>query len=77
VVRRPPVAPGQLRHMAELSTDQLLPLFPAVSRATEEAMYNSLCIATTMTGYCSYMRAFPLDAVFVLSGQGVIDDIVI
>ena len=36
---------------AEIPNDQVSPLFQAVIEATEEAIYNSLCMATTMQGY--------------------------
>jgi len=35
----------------ELPNDLVSPLFQAVIEATEEAIYNSLCMATTMIGY--------------------------
>jgi len=35
----------------EASNDLMSPLFQAVIEATEEAIYNSLCMAETMTGY--------------------------
>jgi D-aminopeptidase len=34
----------------ELSNDLLSPLFQSAIESTEEAIYNSLCMATTMTG---------------------------
>jgi len=50
-VRRQPVTTGLLRATREAPNDQLSPLFQAVIEATEEAIYNSLCMATTMDGY--------------------------
>lgn len=35
----------------ELPNDLMSPLFQAAIEATEEAIYNSLCMATAMTGY--------------------------
>ena len=35
----------------EVSNDSVSPLFQAVIEATEESIYNSLCMATTMIGY--------------------------
>lgn len=62
--RRMPIAAGQLRATAELPNDQLSPLFQAVIEATEEAIYNSLCMATPMTGYRGHeVAALPLDFV--------------
>jgi D-aminopeptidase len=38
------------------------PLFQAAIEATEEAIYNSLCMATAMTGYKQRTaQALPLD----------------
>jgi len=50
-VRRKPLGPGQLHTTGEVPNEQLSPLFQAVIEATEEAIYNSLLMATTMTGY--------------------------
>jgi len=62
-VRRTPLAPGQLRSTVELPNDQVSPLFQAVIEATEEAIYNSLCMATTTTGYRGHtVYALPLEA---------------
>jgi D-aminopeptidase len=35
----------------ELSNDQISPLFQSAIESTEEAIYNSLCMAETMTGH--------------------------
>jgi D-aminopeptidase len=46
----------------EVPNDLTSPLFEAVIEATEEAIYNSLCMATTMTGYRGrIVNALPLD----------------
>jgi D-aminopeptidase len=40
------------------------PLFQAVIEATEEAIYNSLCMAKTMTGYEGRtIQALPINVV--------------
>ena len=46
----------------ELPNDLMSPLFQAAIEATEEAIYNSLCMATAMTGYKHRTaQALPLD----------------
>jgi D-aminopeptidase len=46
----------------ELPNAQMSPLFQAAIEATEEAIYNSLCMAETMTGYHGRtIHALPLD----------------
>lgn len=46
----------------ELSNAQMSPLFQAVIEAAEEAIYNSLCMAETMTGYKGRtIHALPLE----------------
>src|SRR6266496_1438539 len=47
-----------------LSNDSMSPLFLAVIEATEEAIYNSLFRATTMTGRGHTVEALPLDRTF-------------
>lgn len=60
-VRRLVLAPGEVRVIVDLPNEQLSPLFQAVIEATEEAIYNSLCMATPMSGYHShYVDALPL-----------------
>jgi D-aminopeptidase len=46
-----------------LHTDQLSPLFQAVLEATEEAIYNSLLTATTVTSAIGSAEAIPIDRV--------------
>jgi D-aminopeptidase len=48
--------PGKL-----LSNDEMSPLFLAVIEATEEAIYNSLLRAVTMTGNGHTVEALPID----------------
>src|SRR5262245_50144132 len=46
----------------ELANDSISPLFQAVIEATEEAIYNSLCMAETVQGYRGHIgHALPLD----------------
>lgn len=45
-----------------LPNDQMSPLFQAVIEATEEAIYNSLFKAVTMTGNGRTVQALPLDS---------------
>lgn len=52
------------RKLDDLPNDKMSPLFLAVVEATEEAVYNSLFRAETMTGYRGRtVRALPLDQV--------------
>jgi D-aminopeptidase len=44
-----------------LTNDAMSPLFPAVIEATEEAVYNSLFRATTMTGSGHTLEALPIE----------------
>ena len=46
-----------------LPTDAMSPLFQAALEATEEAVYNSLFRATTMTANGRTVEAMPVDAV--------------
>jgi D-aminopeptidase len=50
-VRRTALQRRKLMRTLELGNDALSPLFQAVIEATEEAIYNSLWAATTMTGF--------------------------
>ena len=54
--RRPP-----MRGTIVLSNDAMSTLFLAVIEATEEAVYNSLFRATTVTGRGRTVEALPLD----------------
>jgi D-aminopeptidase len=70
-VRRRPSANGArgphggpaLRASAEVSNDDMSPLFEAVIEATEEAVYNSLFMAISVTSNGHTVRAIPLDSV--------------
>jgi D-aminopeptidase len=44
-----------------LTNDATSPLFEAVIEATEEAIYNSMFRATTMTGNGHTIEALPID----------------
>ncbi|MGG2475703.1 P1 family peptidase, partial [Rhizobium sp. BR5] len=56
----------------ELSNDAISPLFEAAIEATEEAILNSLCAATTTTGFnatagkVSTVEAISIDALRTL-----------
>jgi D-aminopeptidase len=54
-----------------LPSDGVSPLFQAALEATEEAVYNSLFRATTMTGNGRTVDAIPLDRVRELLGRRV------
>jgi len=49
------------RHVELLTNDAMSPLFEAVIEATEEAVYNSLFRATSVTGHGHSIEALPLD----------------
>jgi L-aminopeptidase/D-esterase-like protein len=46
-----------------LPTDAVSPLFQAALEATEEAVYNALFQATTVTSKCGTAQAIPIDRV--------------
>ena len=47
----------------ELANEQMSGLFEGVVEATEEAIYNSLFMATTVTSNGRTVKAIPLDSV--------------
>jgi len=49
------------RHIEVLTNDAMSPLFLAAIEATEEAIYNSMFRATTMTGNGHTVEALPID----------------
>jgi D-aminopeptidase len=51
-VRRTPERRNQVWSYPDLPNDRMSPLFQAAIETTEEAIYNSMCMAETMTGYC-------------------------
>jgi len=62
-----------LRHLDLLSNDAMSPLFLAVIEATEEAVYNSLLRATTVSGRGHTVEALPVDkTVEILKKYGAI-----
>ena len=63
----------QTRTMSLLSNDAMSPLFLAVIEATEEAVYNSLFRATTVTGRGRTIEALPLERTLeVLRSHGLV-----
>jgi D-aminopeptidase len=50
-VRRTPERRSKIWAYPEVPNDLMSSLFQAAIEATEEAIYNSLCMAETMTGY--------------------------
>ena len=60
-VRRP--ATAHRLTTSELANDDASPLFGAVVEATEEAIYNSLFMATTVRSRSATVEAIPLDRV--------------
>ncbi|MCG8350066.1 MAG: P1 family peptidase [Chloroflexales bacterium] len=66
-VRRSWPAGDRLLATGELPNELMSPLFQAVIEATEEAIYNALCMATTVQGYQGHVgEALPLDQVRAL-----------
>jgi D-aminopeptidase len=52
---------------------RMSPLFQAVIEATEEAIYNSLFLAVTVTGHRGTVEALPLDSTMaILERHGVV-----
>jgi D-aminopeptidase len=63
-VRRTPERRSKVWAYPEVPNDRMSPLFEAAIEATEEAIYNSLCMAETMTGYQGRtVEALPLDKI--------------
>lgn len=63
-VRRTPERRAQVWSYPEVPNDLMSPLFQAAIEATEEAIYNSLCMADTMTGYRGVkVNALPLSSI--------------
>jgi D-aminopeptidase len=66
-VRRTPERRSRLAIVTELPNARVSPLFEAAIEATEEAIYNALCMAVTMTGHGGVtVEALPLDRVAAL-----------
>ena len=70
-VRRTPERRRKVWAYPEVSNDLMSPLFQAAIEATEEAIYNSLCMAETVTGYRRQtVEALPMDHVLkFISGR--------
>ena len=62
------LAPQRLSS-SEVSNEAASPLFQAVVEATEEAIYNSLFMATTVTANGRTLEAIPLNAVRAVLGR--------
>ena len=61
-VRRTPERRSKVWAYPEVPNDLMSPLFQAAIEATEEAIYNSLCMAEAMTGYRGVrVEPLPLD----------------
>jgi D-aminopeptidase len=66
-VRRTPERRIQATSLVELPNGLVSPLFQAAIEATEEAIYNALCMATSLTGHQGRRAdALPLDQVRAL-----------
>lgn len=64
---------SELAAAGPLSNEAMSPLFQAAIEATEEAIYNSLFLATTVTGHRGTAEALPLDSTMaILRRYGVI-----
>jgi D-aminopeptidase len=64
----PGLSPGP-RAVQDLPNDDMSALFQAVVEATEEAIYNSLFMATTVSSRGGTVEAIPLDRVKVILGK--------
>jgi D-aminopeptidase len=65
-VRRTPERRRDPATITELPNGRMSPLFQAVIEATEEAIYNSLFMATTVNGFRGTVEALPLNSVKTL-----------
>jgi D-aminopeptidase len=65
-VRRTPERRKQTWAYLEVPNDLVSPLFLAAIECTEEAIYNSLTMATTMSGNGVTVQALPLEKVRAL-----------
>ncbi len=63
-----------IREISELDNNRMTPLFLAAVEATEEAILNSLFMATTTSGHRGEQQALPIDKVLpILKKYSVID----
>jgi D-aminopeptidase len=58
-----------LRSVADLDNEAMSGIFQAVVEATEEAIYNSLFMATTVTSRNGKVQALPVDEVLGILRQ--------
>lgn len=65
-VRRTPERRSGPAQITVVPNDRMSPLFQAVVEATEEAVYNSLFKATTVSGHRGTIEALPVDKVLQL-----------
>ncbi|MGD8726276.1 MAG: P1 family peptidase [Gemmatimonadales bacterium] len=64
---------GELADARQVANSRMSPLFQAVIEATEEAIYNSMFLATTVKGHRATIEALPLEeTVAILRRHGVI-----
>jgi D-aminopeptidase len=69
-VRRSPERRNHLSQIKELPNEAISPLFQAAIEATEEAILNSLFMATTVVGYKGFVgEAIPLGPIMDLRGN--------
>jgi D-aminopeptidase len=69
-VRRTPERRGSVWAYPEVPNDLMSPLFQAAIEATEEAIYNSLCMAETMIGHQGIkVDSLPMDSLKELIEQ--------
>ena len=67
-VRRTIQRRAQVTSYPEIPNARMSPLFEAAIEATEEAIYNSLCMADPISGYRGTIQALPLEQVKKLTG---------
>lgn len=72
-VRRTPERRTAAGQFEELPNDKMTPLFQAAMEATEEAIYNAMVVATTMTGDQGHtFSALPIDKLqAILAAHGI------
>lgn len=74
-VRRTPERRQEASPITAWPNDRMSPLFQAVVEATEEAIYNALFTATTVTGHRGTIEALPLERVLpMLQAAGVVEE---
>ena len=62
-----------LADIGPVPNDRMSPLFQGAIEATEEAIYNSLFLATAVEGYRGSIEALPLDSTLaILKRYGVV-----